>query len=86
MTAECVPGTGWTYCAHGPDSLTVCTCDCTCVSQSHCPRLSGRCPRVTVAELRRLVDRVRWLEQLELDGWDDGRRPEQVVRIKGDLL
>jgi len=37
---SCDAGTGWTYCAHAEDHLTVCHCSCKCLEQSHCPLVS----------------------------------------------
>lgn len=37
MSRECEGGTGWLYCDHAADKLTVCRCSCTCRNQRHCP-------------------------------------------------
>ncbi len=34
---RCEPGTGWPYCHHADEGLTVCRCSCTCLDQRHCP-------------------------------------------------
>ena len=37
--SECDRGTGWYYCPNA-EPLTPCRCDCVCLDQRHCPKMT----------------------------------------------